>query len=64
MTFHYTQGKFGSCLRCGMTYENMVKRHRVWKCRGDNRDPKTGQPYPAGFRPKRVKDLTPESMFS
>lgn len=43
---HFVEFKGGPCLRCGMTAENMVKRHRKSLCRGSNKDPKTGQAYP------------------
>lgn len=58
MTRHYQTEKHGSCLRCGMTYENMNKRHRLSRCHGDNRDPQTGELYPDG--PKVIRAQGPE----
>ena len=64
MTRHYQAEKHGPCLRCGMTYENMNKRHRLNVCRGDNLD-KDGKPYPDPPAPQRIdpKDDTVESFI-
>ena len=64
MTRHYQPDKHGPCLRCGMTYENMNKRHRLSQCHGDNRDPKTGKPYPDGPKIIRAQGLGVEALFA
>ena len=47
-----------------MTYENMNKRHRLSQCHGDNRDPKTGKPYPDGPKIIRAQGLGVEALFA
>jgi hypothetical protein len=63
MTRHYQAEKHGPCLRCGMTYENMLKRHRLRRCAGTNLGP-DGKPYPDGPKILRAKGLGVEALFA
>ena len=54
---HFMSLNAERCLRCGMSRENMVRRGLINRCRGDNRDPQTGRPYPDGAAPRRADTL-------